>query len=355
MANFINFSAFTKDNGAVKTIGELLFTTQYKTGDLAQTFAVLTGVENGKHLGFIDSIGDVAFAGRGCNPEYQSVNPKGYEKIWELGEYSTPLEICADDWKDTLVRYAMHEGTRLEDLTDTEVMEKVLIPLLSKAHEKALWRMAWFGDKSASHITDGGEITDTINTNLFTMATGLFKHLESIATANPAQKVAISANSQSTYANQLSAIKGAGVATGIVDDVIANADGRIQGNGGVLFMTNWMYRALVHDYRAKYNATIPYESVSEGVGLSEYEGIKIVVLQEWDNAIKTYQNDGTKWNKPFRVVFANPDNLLIGTSDDALNPDVEISFDQKSRTNIYYSASNIGTLVAEDDLVQVAF
>ncbi len=349
----INFSDFTRDNGAVQTLREVLFTTTYQTSELSTTVDVRTGVQPGKRLAYIDNIGDVAKAGRGCNPTYDKVMPKGFEKIWELGDWSTPIEFCADDWRETIARYALKTGTEAEDMTGTEIMDNILIPLLERAHVDAMWRMAWFGDKNAKNIGSGGVITAGVKTNLFNMADGLWKRINTIIAANPGQKTEIAANSEATKADQITALNQEGVAVGIVESILADADSRIRNNGGKLMMTNVFYQALRKDYNRVYKQTIPFDNVSSGVSISQFDGVDIVIIEPWDRNIKKFENDGTKLNNPYRVLFANPDNLLVGTEDKQLLAGVELSFEQRTRSNLFYSASNIGTLVAEDDLIQV--
>ena len=65
MAQLIDFSAFTVDNGAIRDLNELLFTSSFDDPDLEQVLTVVKGVENGKKLGYIDSIDDVGESGSG--------------------------------------------------------------------------------------------------------------------------------------------------------------------------------------------------------------------------------------------------------------------------------------------------
>jgi len=354
MPNLINFSALTADNGAVKTIAELAFTTAWQTGELSTVANIKTGQKDGAKLDFIDSIDAIGTAGRGCTPTYQTVTPKGYEKSWNMGDYSIPLKICADAWRKTVADYALKKGTELEDMTNTEIIEKILMPLISRAYDEALWRMAWFGDKNAKLQSAGGVLKAGTNVDLFKMCNGLFNRLAAIAAASPAQLTAIAANSQTTYALQKSTLNAAGVAVGIIETMLADADGRIFNNGGKLMMTNSFFQALRKDYNNTYKSTIPFENVSRGVSISEFDGIQILVFNEWDLNIKTYEDDGTKLNNPHRVVYANPDNLLIGTEDSKMIADLDLWFDKTDRQNYLYAASNIDTLVAEDNLVQIA-
>lgn len=351
----VDFTALTAPNGAIEKLSEVLFTTSWKIGELANSANVKVGQRNKKKIGYLDSIDPVAVAGRGCEPTYTAVMPRGYEKAWDMGDYQIPLKICAQVWRDTIAEYALNTGTEQDNLDNTEIMDKVLIPLLNKAYDEALWRMAWFGDEDAALVANSGVITAGTDLTLLNMTDGLWKRIFDLISSNAAQRTTIAANAQTTYATQKSALNTSGVAVGIIEALLSDADGRIFNNGGVLMMTNSFYQALRKDYNRTYNATIPFENVSRGVSISEFDGIPIRVFNEWDINIKTYEDNGSALNAPHRVVYANPNNLLIGTEDKAMLADLDIFFDKTTRLNHFYAASNIGTLIAEDDLVQVAY
>jgi hypothetical protein len=71
--------------------------------------------------------------------------------------------------------------------------------------------------------------------------------------------------------------------------------------------------------------------------------------------IKKYEDNGTKLNNPHRAVFAAKENLFVGTSAKDTFAEFDVTFDKVSRNNYMYAASNVGTLVGEDALVQVAY
>ena len=363
----MNFEQFTVDNGAIRDLNELLFTSVFNDPDLERVITPMTKVENGKKLGYVDRMGDVGTAGRGCDPTYTKVEITGFEKTWELGDWEIPKSICYKDLEDTIARYGMKEGTERNDLQDTPYWDKFLMPLLQNAINDMFWRLAWFGDKTAKHASEGGVITEGIDLNLLKVCDGLWKRLETIIANNPAQQVAISANNQATYALQKSAIRAEGYAIGIIDDLLSEADGRIFDKPDhAIFMTNSLFKALRNDvYKlTKYQMTT--QVVTEGILLSEYDGHPVLVLDIWDRMIKKYESittttgEGaqavttTKLNCPHRAVLASPQNLFVGTSDKDRMASLTVKFDDRKRDNFIYAASNIGTLVGEDELIQVA-
>ena len=363
----MNFEQFTVDNGAIRDLNELLFTSVFNDPDLERVVTPMTKVVNGKKLGYVDEMGDVGTAGGGCNPTYTKVDITGFEKEWDLGKWQIPKSICYEDLEDTIARYGMNEGTEKADLQDTPYWDKFLMPLLEKAIKQMFWRLSWFGDKNAKHTSEGGNVTEGIDLKLLKPCDGLWKRLQAIIAENPEQQITISANSETTYAQQKAALRVDGYAMSIVDDMLSEADSRIfDKDDHAIFMTNSLYKALREDVyrRSKYQMTA--EKIMEGIQVSEYDGHAVVVIDIWDRMIKKYEKittttgEGaqavttTKLNCPHRAVLCSPQNLFVGTSDKDRMASLTVKFDDRQRDNFIYAESNLGTLVGEDNLVQVA-
>lgn len=347
----MTFSQFTLDNGGVRDLNKVIFDAVFKYGNLFNTCTAMNGVVSGDKAAYVDKMSDVGWAGRGCNPTYKSPTITGREASWELGDYSVPLKLCYDDLKDTIAKYSLKTGTNAEDISGTDFYEKIFNPLLTAAIERMYWRFAWFGDTNAKLASEGGVLTAGTDKDLFKVADGLWKRL--FAATASIHHTAIAANNEDTKAKQLSAIKGSGVALGIMDSILSDASSLI--DGGIIMATKSFVDALRTDYRKEYKATIPFYEVAEGVKLEQYDGISILPVPEWDNHIRAFEDNGTVFNNPHRIVFANPDNLLVGTSDKSMFAELTSGFDDKARENYTYLASNIGTIVSNQELVQAAY
>lgn len=352
----INWNQFTVDNGAITDLRELLFLTVYDDPDIDLTIKNETGVTNGKKLGYIDSMGDVGEARSGCDPQYSKVNVTGIQKEWELGDWEIAKEICYDELENTIAEDSLNTGTDRAYLQDTPYWDQVLMPLLEKAMKEMFWRIVWFGDKDAKNIADSGILKAGINPKLFNMCDGLWKRLQAIIAANPNQHTEIAANAATTYLDQKNGILVPGTAIKIFDTLLADADSRIFDKpGSAIFCTNSMFRALRTDLVERYGkTTMPFENVATGITLSEYDGRTIIALDIWDRLIKKFEDTGTALNCPHRAIVCSPDNLFVGTNDKDKIASLSVHFNDKDRKNYIYAASKIGTLVGEDELVQVA-
>ena len=352
----INWSQFTVDNQAITDLRELLFLTVFNDPDIDLVVSNETGVYNGKKLGYIDSMGDVGLNESGCSPTYGNINVTGIEKEWELGDWRIAKHICYSELENTIAKYQLNTGTEKAFLQDTPYWDNILIPLLQRAIKEMFWRIVWFGDKNAKNIADSGNITAGVDTKLFTMCDGFWKRLQAIIAANPGQKTTIAANTETTYAAQKSKLRESGVAIGIVDDLLIDADSRIfDKDDAVILMTSSLFKALRRDIVDRYGkTTMPFENVATGITLSEYDGRKILALDIWDRMIKKYEDNGTVLNCPHRAVVCSPSNLFVGTEATDKIANLNITFNDETLYNNIYAASKIGTLIGEDALVQVA-
>lgn len=264
----INFKEFTVDNGAIRDLSELLFLSTFNDPDLEVVCTTETGVYNGKKLGYIDSLGDVGKNAKGCSPKYEDINVTGIEKTWSLGDYQIPLQICYDDLENTIAKYALNTGTEASEVIGTAYWNDIVIPLLTRAMMEMAWRIAWFGDKEAKNIADSGLLSDGIKPELFTMTDGFWKRLRAITTTNPHQLTEIAANvakegAAVTYKSQKEAIRQEGVAIGIVDAMLSDADSRIFDKPDhAIFMTSSLFKALRNDVKRLHNLQLELNHVT---------------------------------------------------------------------------------------------
>ena len=359
----MNFSQFTVDNGAIRDLGELLFLTVFNDPEIERVLTISTGVYNGQKLGYIDDMGDVGKNKSGCSPTYDSVNITGIEKTWALGPWQIAKHICYTELENTIAKYSLNTGTQIAYLPDTPYWNDILVPLLQRAMVEMFWRIAWFGDTAAANFVpaqgetpaSGGLLTPGVDASLFTMTDGLWKRLRAITAANSHQLTEIAANAKTTYAEQKSALRTNGYAIGIVDDMLSDADSRIFDKPDhAIMMTNSLFKALRSDVKRLHNLQLEVEHVSSGIHLSRYDGHDIIVLDIWDRMIKKYEDNGASLNCPHRAILTSPQNLFAGTTDKDLVADLSVTFNDETRYNNIFAQSNIGTLVGEDALVQVA-
>lgn len=351
----LDFSKLTPSAKEVESLKDLIQFTAFEDENLEKFMTFIGTAQHGKKVGFIGEMEDVGVKGTGCNPTYKPATIASSEKTWDIGEWQIPLSLCYKELEGTIAEYCLKSGTEIGDLTSTEYMQYVARPALEKAMMKMMWRFAWFGDKDAQSVSSGGVIKDGVNVELFKTCDGLFKRLFAITTEHENQKTTIAANEQATYALQKSKLLEAGVATGIFDDMLLNADSRITSNGGAFIVTDSLAKALAYDMKKTYKEIMPWTVLSDGLEVSTYGGVPVLKVALWDRFINAYQNNGTKLNIPHRAVLSSVGNLLIGAPQNDLISDLDIWFDRKDRQNYFYSAGKLGSMVLEDELIHMAY
>ena len=235
-------------------------------------------------------------------------------------------------------------------------MDDIVYPAMDLAVKHMLWRFIWFGDTEAQNATSSGQITDGVDVELFKTADGFWKQLFTVGTENEAQRTTIAANSESTTALQFSKLKESGVAIGIFDNLLEDADSRIASmDGAGIFCTKSLCDALVRDLKREYKLILEWEQVFKGLDVTEYNGTLVYRVSIWDRFIQKYQNNGTKLNLPHRAVFGSPKQLFVGTPANQIMSDLDIWFDRKERVNYLYSTGKLGCLLGEDGLFQMGY
>ena len=320
------------------------------------SFVNIMKVKNDDPIALIGEMEMVGKKGGGCDPTYEEKGIANSQKRWELGQWEIPIKICYEALKGSIAEYSLKTGTEIGDLTSTDFMT-IYTDALQRAMQQMIWRFCWFGDKAAALSGGGGgKLTAGSDVSMFNVCDGLFKRIFTQCTSNASQLTAIAANAQTTYAKQKEAILAEGVATGILESLLMDADSRITSNSNaVVLATKGFTDALHHDIKVKYHINLPWTTIFEGFDVTEFDGVKIARVAIWDRIIKAYENTGTALNKPYRLVYADPRNLMVGSNADGLLSELDIWFEKKERMNYWYATGKLDTQLLEEDLVQAAY
>lgn len=327
--------------------------TFFKDEDFS-SFVNIMKVKNDDPIALIGEMEMVGKKGGGCDPTYEEKGIANSMKRWELGQWEIPIKICYEALKGSIAEYSLKTGTAIGDLTSTDFMT-IYTDALQRAMQQMIWRFGWFGDKAAAlAVAGGGKLTAGSDVSMFNVCDGLFKRIfTATATKN---HTAIAANSETTAAAQVSALRKKGAATTLLDTILMDVDTRIiDDSDAVLLMTRSLADALTYDIKQTYNLIMPWEKVFDGFDVATYNGVKIARVGIWDRMINAYEKGETTVNLPHRAVFCNPKHLMVGTDADALISDLDIWFDQKERRNYLYATGKIGTALLEENMIHAAY
>lgn len=325
-----------------------------------EDFSSFVNIQKVKEKDPIALIGEMEMVGKkggGCDPTYEEKGIANSQNRWELGQWEIPIKICYEALNGSIAEYSLKTGTPIGDLTSTDFMT-IYADALQRAMQQMIWRFGWLGDKAAALASEegggGGKLTAGSDVSMFNVCDGLFKRIFT-ATATKNHTV-IAANSESTAASQISALRNSGVATTLVDTILMDADTRIvDDSDAVLLMTRSLADALTYDLKKTYHDIMPWEKLFDGFDVATYNGVKIARVGIWDRMINAYEKGDATVNLPHRAVFCNPKHLMIGTDADNLISDLDIWFDQKERRNYLYATGKIGTALLEEDMIHAAY
>jgi hypothetical protein len=124
----------------------------------------------------------------------------------------------------------------------------------------------------------------------------------------------------------------------------------------ILLVTQTLADALAIDIKTNNKGSnLQWESLFDGfVSATQYNGQTILALPIWDEMIQSFENTGTKWNKPHRAVFASKETLKGGVESNNMLADLQIFFSQKDQKNYLLAKDKAGTLTWEDELIMFA-
>ncbi len=175
----------------------------------------------------------------------------------------------------------MRTKTNIADLTGTEYTDYILAPRLELAIRKMLMRYAWFGDKAADTVTDGGNLLDSIDPAYFTLVDGFWKRLFTLAAATPDRRTTCAANAAATFAEQKTAMRQNYAAVDFLDALISDASTVLrQANGQLIYITQALKDALDADLkRNNKGSELQWTALFDGITETNYNGVQMIAIR----------------------------------------------------------------------------
>jgi hypothetical protein len=365
----LNFLNLTPTNGAVQELKELIFLSFVDAEGLGGLFNFMPGQQDGKKLGLIGQFGLLGSASQGCDPTYGNDLVATREKTWNIKRWEIAEQICFTDLLSTLAKTALKKKTQVADLTGTDYMDSILMPLLEEAAKRTVLRLALFGDPDASVYDKTNNSTGTLKAGTdkkyFTVTAGLWKRIfEGVAIAAGTDghitRVTVDANTKTSIALQKAAIRTAGVATGILDDLIEDAPQNLrQAPNQIIYITQALADAVSRDIKKNNKGSeLQWKSLFMGITETTYNGITVRAIPFMDEIIQSYLQNTTNtdaWDKPYRAIYTIKDNLLIGSESENEIAEIDAWFEKKDQKNYILCRDTIGALIGDENLIAVAY
>lgn len=347
---------FTPSAGEIKDLRELLFLNIINDSNINDLFTFLVGQKNGGKAGVITP-SLMGKTDEGCGDSYDESAINGSEQTWDIQRWSIKEKICYDQIEGTIAEYALRNGVNVGDLTGTDIMTIVVEPMLKKGIEDLIMRLAFFGNKSIASADLKGDVT-VAN---FNTIDGVWKRVFDGVAAGSISRTTIEANAKTTIAAQKSAIRTAGVASKLIEDLIEDAPLKLQQSEKKLIITQALWNAWRNDIRRENKGSEgQWESLFGGVRKGEIDGVTTYVVPFLDEIIQNYEvnkTNGQAYNMPYRAILTTKENnLLLGTDNREQNiNNIDVFFDRSDDYTKIKAKDTLGAMILSNELIHVAY
>lgn len=314
-----------KGNNATQIFFQPLFKDVVGLG----AFKLMSNVRNKQKMGFVNKLEGIVQKKTGCG-----FTPSGklgvYDRTISVNPAKINLEICNDEFKNTLWEEKTKSGNLQYDLTGTEIMDI----LLQQAREGAaadILKLFWFGDTASDDI-------------LLNVADGIWQvHIPALVTQNLIP-----------YTNTGSGSPlAAGDATDYLQEVFDEAPLALKGlpvSMKAFMVSGSVYDAYVKDLQAA-NLAIGVALTVNGVSDVRFNGIPVIPNYLWD----VYDSVDLELDDMHRILYTTPQNLVFATDMTSdLNSFMVFTDDLTEKT--YVKANfDLGTNYVHESLFSVGY
>lgn len=354
MANAIDFSQFTFTADEVRSLNEVILK-KVTECPLLNTYATIyTGIRNDRQIGLADpDFGLIGKAAQGCDPTYDTNQIGTQQKKWAPKRIEFLLELCWKDLDATFGQLLRKLGINVEDLTSTEYMAWVQARL-EYTLPRMIFRHFWFGDTAAANVDDSpaGVITSGVDVDYFNVIDGIFVQLGDLITATPARRTSLNAyNGQATYALQKSSLTNQ-LAYEAFLAVRDDAPSALRSQADqIIICTEEIGRKAMRYVQSQ---GLPYEPMLaiDGLIMNRVDGVSLAITPLFDDYIHAYEDNGTKYNNPHRIVYTTVSNLAAGIEGSNLFDTMDIFHDKKSRHSYIETSDAFDAKIIQDNLFQ---
>ena len=354
---FVDVSQWAFNGEEIRSIAEIIFERNFPI-NANQLYAIQTGIEQKKQIGFASHMGEVGQNRSGCDPTANMVGVPLSEKFWEPIGISDKLGQCYNDLRNSFFDYGLRKGIRRQDLTDTDFAEFIL-ERFGQALTDMRERLHWHNNASAQTVGNGGVVSDTLDGNptniaLFNAYDGIWKQIFDAVTAGDIVKVDITENGGANYADQLNLADDTAYLT--LKAMYETADDRLiedqNARFGVTKELFYNYQTWLEDKSNSCNGDM---RVEDGVTRLFFRGIEVVPLWTMSRQIKKYFNNGTTWNLPNRALLTVPSNIPMGTVETSTLTEVDLWNDRNTKNFYFEFEFRADSKLLEEYMIKVAY
>lgn len=330
-----DLTALTMNEEEAQEVSQAIFEAVIMEGDLAEFHEIETGIEHKTQIPFIGNLGLLGYKQTGCSRTEDGSSIPLTEKFWDPVLIGDRLKHCATDVNALLKLFKKAQKIN-PDFYDRINGEEfgVIIAKVENAMKSMNNRLVWFGDTVAANVSGAGVITNGVDVKYFTPIDGLFKQIFIEVTTSASNYVAISENAGVNYAAQaLAANKALTIFRNMHKAMDARFFQALEDGAMPQFLVTREIMQNYWDTLEEKSLNFSLAETQDGISKMSYRGIPIKVRYDWDNNIRSYQDNGTKWNLPHRAILTVKENIPIGTLSTEDLTALTSWFEQKDKAN----------------------
>ena len=297
--------------------------------DLRGQFRVLGNVANKKKMVFVQQLENIVRKYSGCG-----FNPIGavdiYQRTIDVEKMKVDLEMCWDEFEDTVFEELLKTGTRLPDISGT-LIENILLTRTQQAIRNDITRLSYFGDQSSN------------NPN--------FDSLDGFWTVYYPQLVAadLVPRTDTGSGTDLAAGDGFAILRAVYDQAPLQLKG-LPANQKVFNVTQSVYSQLREDIEEGGGGDYGLLQLINGVEQFTFRGVTVIPQFRWDDIATSL---GT--TKPHYVEYTTPQNKVLAT--DVLSPEtaLELWYDQKDEKVYIKARFKMGVNYIHPSLISLGY
>lgn len=298
----------------------VIFQEFLETSDFTREHSIATGVEANDMVPIMEKTKQWGFLKKtdttqGCNYNECTVGDTATNVFWNPNRYDCEIILCLTDPAFTRdFRAFWNINCEKYDNDIDNVLVAYIVERVKEHHNESLWRIAYFDFKT--NATTG-----------FAGIDGLFIQWLAIATtANTKQRVEITENAETTFADQLNlpADAAKNYLKAMYDKMLLYSPHMMTKKGLKFEITRELAVNYLGWLQNNKEVNCCYNLTHDGVTTSGYSldslnylGIPIIIRNEWTEIIQflTAPTD-TAYDNPHRIVLTYDGNKPIGTCDE---------------------------------------
>jgi len=351
----IDFTTFVLPAEAVKAFSELYVKKLTELPALNEMSTFVTGIRNDTEIGIVGgSMGMIGKAAQGCGsrtPDNKTIATA--LKTWSPKRWEVFLQFCWTDLETNFGKFSRKIGTDIPDLTSTDFLN-FMETILDGDLVRMFFRFAWFNDTDAAlfNSSPAGVYYTGTTVAYLNLFDGFFKQLEEIISADPTRQTSLSAyNGQATYALQDSTLTNQKAYEAILK-VIDDAKPALRSAADKVIVTTGSVGRKAMRYLQEKGIVYEISYAIDGLTLAKIDGVNLIIVEWWDEFIRAYQKNGTKYNLPHRILFMTKSNFLIGMEGNQLFDYMKITFDDDTEYTNLKIKDAMDAKIVDDEMIQ---